>query len=80
MGVDLTAIPTIGPGTALVIAGRRSARTSPPSPPPMALLLLKHLRLAPVEPGSKRRFKNLPGKSPKAVNPVGHRKPAHGGH
>ena len=33
MGVDLTAIPTVGPGTALVIASEIGP-TSPPSPPP----------------------------------------------
>ena len=66
MGVDLTAIPTIGPGTALVIASEIGPDFSAF---PSAQHFCSWLALA---PGTRiSGGKNLPGKSPKAVNPVG---------
>ena len=66
MGVDLTAIPTIGPGTALVIASEIGPDFSAF---PSAQHFCSWLALAP--PTRISGGKNLPGKSPKAVNPVG---------
>ena len=66
MGVDLTAIPTVGPGTALVIASEIGPDFSAF---PSAQHFCSWLALA---PGTRiSGGKNLPGKSPKAVNPVG---------
>ena len=66
MGVDLTAIPTIGPGTALVIASEIGPDFSAF---PSAQHFCSWLALA---PGTRiSGGKNLPGTSPKAVNPVG---------
>ena len=66
MGVDLTAIPTIGPGTALVIASEIGPDFSAF---PSAQHFCTWLSLA---PGTRiSGGKNLPGESPKAVNPVG---------
>ena len=66
MGVDLTAIPTIGPGTALVIASEIGPDFSAF---PSAQHFCSWLALA---PGTKiSGGKNLPGRSAKAVNPVG---------
>ena len=66
MGVDLTAIPTIGPGTALVIASEIGPDFSAF---PSAQHFCSWLALT---PGTRiSGGKNLPGKSPKAVNPVG---------
>ena len=65
MGVDLTAIPTIGPGTALVIA----SEIGPDFSAFPSAHFCSWLALA---PGTRiSGGKNLPGKSPKAVNPVG---------
>ena len=62
MGVDLTAIPTIGPGTALVIASEIGPDFSAF---PYAQHFCSWLALA---PGTRiSGGKNLPGKSPKAV-------------
>ena len=66
MGVDLTAIPTVGPGTALVIASEIGPDFSAF---PSAQHFCSWLALA---PGTRiSGGKNLPGRSPKAVNPVG---------
>ena len=66
MGVDLTAIPTVGPGTALVIASEIGPDFSAF---PSAQHFCSWLALA---PGTRiSGGKNLPGTSPKAVNPVG---------
>ena len=66
MGVDLTAIPTVGPGTALVIASEIGPDFSAF---PSAQHFCSWLALA---PGTRiSGGKNLPGKFPKAVNPVG---------
>ena len=66
MGVDLTAIPTVGPGTALVIASEIGPDFSAF---PSAQHFCSWLALA---PGTRiSGGKNLPGKSSKAVNPVG---------
>ena len=66
MGVDLTAIPTVGPGTALVIASEIGPDFSAF---PSAQHFCSWLALA---PGTRiSGGKNLPGKAPKAVNPVG---------
>ena len=66
MGVDLTAIPTVGPGTALVIASEIGPDFSAF---PSAQHFCSWLALA---PGTRiSGGKNLPGKTPKAVNPVG---------
>ena len=66
MGVDLTAIPTVGPGTALAIASEIGPDFSAF---PSAQHFCSWLALA---PGTRiSGGKNLPGKSPKAVNPVG---------
>ena len=66
MGVDRTAIPTIGPGTALVIASEIGLDFSAF---PSAQHFCSWLALA---PGTRiSGGKNLPGKSPKAINPVG---------
>ena len=66
MGVDLTAIPTVGPGTAPVIASEIGPDFSAF---PSAQHFCSWLALA---PGTRiSGGKNLPGKSPKAVNPVG---------
>ena len=65
MGVDLTAIPTVGPGTALVIA----SEIGPDFSAFPSAHFCSWLALA---PGTRiSGGKNLPGKSPKAVNPVG---------
>ena len=66
MGVDLTAIPTVGPGTALVIASEIGPDFSAF---PSAQHFCSWLALAPETRVSGDR--NFPGKSPKAVNPVG---------
>ena len=66
MGVDLTAIPTVGPGTALVIASEIGPDFSAF---PSAQHFCSWLGVA---PGTKiSGGKNLPGKPPKAANPVG---------
>ena len=66
MGVDLTAIPTVGPGTALVIASELGPDFSAF---PSAQHFCSWLALA---PGTRiSGSKNLPGTSVKAVNPVG---------
>ena len=66
MGVDLTAIPAIGPGTALVIASEIGPDFS-------AFPSAQHFSSwLGVAPGTRiSGGKNLPGKSPKVVNPVG---------
>ena len=74
MGVDLTAIPTIGPGTALVIASEIGPDFSAF---PSAQHFCSWLALA---PGTRiSGGKNLPGKSPKGGQPR-RAGPAHGGH
>ena len=66
MGVDLTAIPTVGPGTALVIASEIGPDFSAF---PSAQHFCSWLGVA---PGTKiSGGKNLPGKPPKVTNPVG---------
>ena len=66
MGVDLTAIPAIGPGTALVIASEIGPDFS-------AFPSAQHFSSwLGVAPGTRiSGGKHLPGKSPKAINPVG---------
>ncbi len=66
MGVDLTAIPTVGPGTALVIASEIGPDFSAF---PSAQHFCSWLGVAPGTNISGG--KNLPGKSRKVVNPVG---------
>ena len=74
MGVDLTAIPTIGPGTALVIASEIGPDFSAF---PSAQHFCSWLALA---PGTRiSGGKNLPGKSPEGGQPR-RAGPAHGGH
>ena len=66
MGVDLTAIPTIGPGTALVVASEIGPDFSVF---PSAQHFSSWLGVA---PGTRiSGGKNLPGKSAKVINPVG---------
>ena len=66
MGVDLTAIPTIGPGTAMVIASEIGPDFSAF---PSAQHFCSWLGVA---PGTRiSGGKNLPGKSQKVVSPVG---------
>ena len=66
MGVDLTAIPTIGPANALVIASEIGPDFSAF---PSAQHFCSWLGVA---PGTKiSGGKNLPGKTPKVANPVG---------
>ena len=66
MGVDLTAIPTVGPGTALVIASEIGPDFSAF---PSAQHFCSWLGVA---PGTKiSGGKNLPGKPPKVSNAVG---------
>ncbi len=66
MGVDLTAIPAIGPGTALVIASEIGPDFS-------AFPSAQHFSSwLGVAPGTRiSGGKNLPGKSHKLINPVG---------
>ncbi len=66
MGVDLTAIPAIGPGTALVVASEIGPDFS-------AFPSAQHFSSwLGVAPGTRiSGGKNLPGKSPKVVNAVG---------
>ena len=66
MGVDLTAIPAIGPGTALVIASEIGPDFS-------AFPSAQHFSSwLGVAPGTRiSGGKNLPGKAQKVVNPVG---------
>ena len=66
MGVDLTAIPTIGPGTALVAASEIGPDFSAF---PSAQHFSSWLALAP--PTRISGGKNLPDRPPKAANPVG---------
>ena len=74
MGVDLTAIPTIGPGTALVIASEIGPDFSAF---PSAQHFCSWLALA---PGTRiSGGKNLPGKTPKGGQPRRAGAP-HGGH
>ena len=66
MGVDLTAIPTVGPGTAMVIASEIGPDFSAF---PSAQHFCSWLGVA---PGTRiSGGKNLPGKSQKVVSPVG---------